>query len=88
MNNGALNNALEAGGWLCLLLLIFEFEICQIILDKLIKLPPQVIQIDITCAHHSRGILVSRQCQKEMFQRCKLMLALRRKSDRTVKCIV
>ncbi len=80
MNDRALDHALETRCRLCLLA-VFERQIREFVFDEFVKLAAKQVDIDIAGAHHRRSIAVVGQRQQQMFERCKLVFALGRKSD-------
>ncbi len=68
MNDGALDNALEAGGGLRVLAGIGN-QVGEIVVDIVLEAAAQRADIDIAGAHHRGSVLVVGERQQQMFQR-------------------
>ena len=75
VDDGALNDALEAGGGLAVLrsvgdqIIQFGFEIGD-------EAAAELLQVHVACPHHRRGVLILDQRQEEMLQGGVLVMAL------------
>jgi hypothetical protein len=80
MNDSPLNNPLEAGCGLGILVVTGD-EVGQFVVDVIADGLAQRIEIDVAGAHHGGGIRVVDQRQKEMFQRRIFVVTLIRKGQ-------
>src|SRR5580704_3107528 len=84
MNNVALDDALEARGWLGILRSVGD-EIVQLGFEIRDEAPAQLFQVHIARPHHGGRILILDQRQQEMLERGVLMMPLVGESKRPVK---
>ena len=75
MSHGAMDNALEAGGRLGIVMRI-EHEAGELIVEISGELVPQQVDIDVAGAHYRRGVAIVEQRQEEMLERRIFVAAL------------
>ena len=84
MDRGALQDPLEAGGGLGVLVLVDD-EVAELVVDIAQKLAAQPIDIDAACAQHRDGVLVLGQRQQQMLERRVFMATLVRQCERPMQ---
>ena len=84
MDDGALNDALEAGGGLAVLAPVGD-EIIEFGFEVGDEAATQLLQIHVARPHHRRGILVLDQRQQKMLERGVFVVALIGESQSPVK---
>ncbi len=84
MDDGALDDALEAGGGLGILARAGG-QIGQLAVDVLDQAAAQHVEIDVAGAHHRRGVLIVDQGEEQMLQRGVFLMALAGQRQRLMK---
>jgi hypothetical protein len=85
MNDGALQNALEAGCGFCVFLVSVDDKIGEFRIDMFDKVGTQLLQIDAAGAKHCDGIRIVHEGKQQMFQRGIFMPALVGERQRAMK---
>ena len=75
MGDGAVDNALEAGGRLGVVVRI-EHEARELVVEISGELVPQQVDIDVAGAHYRRGVAIVEQRQEQMLERRIFVAAL------------
>ncbi len=84
MDDGALDDPLEAGGGFGILARAGR-QIGQLRVDIFDQAAPQHVEIDVAGTHHRGGVLIVDQRQQQMFQRGIFLMALAGESQRLMK---
>jgi len=86
VDNGALDDALERGGW-ARILAVLDDKAVQFLIDEVFKIALERVDIDIAAIEHGDRFAVVGQGQQEVLKRCELMVPLARQVHRLMQSL-
>jgi hypothetical protein len=84
MDDGALNDALETGGWLRIVAIV-DHQARELVVYVVLETSPQDVKVDTAGAHDCRRVLVVHERQQEVLEGCIFVAALIGERERAMK---